>query len=379
DLPAGELEVRIVEGGSASGIEREIVNVTTTPGDTVIVRVSGKYTDSGYVYINTNEAGIPVSSIIINFPLLVRFDASTFDFSQALTGGEDVRFTKTDGTPLPFEIEQWDAKAQNAVVWVRIDTIYGNSIDQHFIMKWGDSAAIDRSNGAAVFDTANGFAGVWHLNENPEGGDNAIKDRTINGFNGTPNGSMTGNSVVPGMIGTALWFDGIEDHITAGRLNLAGSYTLSCWINADDLSEAARRFIWKEYSYTLWYDAIGGGIRVEHFAFEDSVIVWRGIYQDNSKSRLIPLAANTWYYLTGTFDGDKIRYYINGELADSTELIGIPPVWSNQVLSLGGRSDEYVQGVMDEVRIENRARSADWIRLCYRSQQPGGLVVKLTR
>jgi hypothetical protein len=174
------------------------------------------------------------------------------------------------------------------------------------------------------------------------------------------------------MIGAALMFDGKDDHITAGRLNLAGSYSLSCWIYADDLSEAARRFIWKEYSYTLWYDAIGEGIRVEHFTYADSVVVWRGIYQDNS--RLIPLTVNTWYYLTGTFDGDKIRLYINGELVDSTQSIGLSPVWSDQILSLGGRKGEFVKGVMDEVRIENRARSAEWIRLCYLNQKQNGIV-----
>ncbi|MBN1307212.1 MAG: DUF2341 domain-containing protein [Chitinispirillaceae bacterium] len=376
DLPAGELEVRIVEGGSTSATEREIVNVTTSPGDTVVVRVSGTFAYSGSVYFNASAAGIPVSGTIVDFPLLVRLDASTFDFSQALPGGEDVRFTKSDGTSLPFEIEQWDAEAQNAAVWVVIDTVYGNTADQHIIMKWGDSAAVDRSNGAAVFDTARGFAGVWHLNEDPASGAGAVKDRTFNGFNGTPNGSMTSNSVVAGMIGEALRFDGVDDYIAAGRLNLIGNYTMSLWINAADLA-TARRFIWKEYSYTLWYDAIAGGIRVEHFAFEDSVVVWRGIYQDSGT--IISLNTSTWYHLAATYDGDRIRLYINGEPADSTGTIGIYPVSSKQSLSLGGRADEYVKGVMDEVRIENRARPAEWIRLCYLSQRPGGIVAEFRR
>ena len=41
-----------------------------------------------------------------------------------------------------------------------------------------------------------------------------------------------------------------------------------------------------------------------------------------------------------------------------------------------GEISEFFKGVMDEVRIENKARSAEWIRLCYLSQQPGSKIVR---
>jgi len=372
DLPGGGLGIRIVEGG-ASVFAREVLNVPAVPGDTVKVRVSGTSPFSGYIHFETADSAFAFSGAIVNFPLLIRFDSSTFDFSRALPHGDDVRFTKPDGTALPFEIEQWDPVTGRAEVWVRIDTVFGNRADQGIVMQWGDTNARNGSNGAAVFDTAQGFAGVWHLNENPASGSGAVKDRTANGHNGTAASSMTIGNVVAGMIGPALRLDGADDYINAGVLNLGGSYTLSCWINADDLS-TARRFIWKEYSYTLWYDAIGGGIRIEHFT--DSLI-WRGIYQD--KSRLHPIKADAWYYLAGTYDGDKIRLYVNGTLLDSTQTIGADPHASQEPLSLGGRTGEFVKGVMDEVRIENRARPADWIRFCYRSQKPEGIVAKCKR
>ena len=357
DLPAGNLDVRIVgDGGGFSA--KEILNVKTSPGRTVAVNVSGTSVFSTYVRLNTADAGEAT-----DFPFLIRLDSSDFDFFRAGPGGNDIRFTKTDNTPFPYEIERWDALTEHAEVWVRIDTVYGNGREQFIVMKWGDSSAIGQSNGARVFDTAQGFAGVWHMSENPEAGENAIKDRTASGYNGTANGSMAAGNSVPGTIGAALYLDGDDDYIDVGQLNVSGSYSLSCWIYADDLS-SARRFIWKEYYYTLWYDAIGGGIRVEHFV--DS-LVWRGIYQDNF--RLVPLNAKTWYYLAGTFDGDKIRLYVNGELRDSTQTIGNNPHQSREPLSLGGRTGEFFKGIMDEVRIETKARSADWIRLCYRNQK----------
>jgi hypothetical protein len=377
DLPEGDFAFVVVEGSRISGTEKAVLNVTASAGETVTVTVNGTFSDSGYVIINPGIAGISPNAVIVDFPLLVRLDEQNFDFSQTLPKGENIRFSKVNGTSLPFEIEEWDTLAKNAAVWVRIDTIFGNRTEQRFVMKWGDSTAQSRSSGASVFCTASGFAGVWHLDENPGSGSYSMKDRTGNGFNGTPNGAMNNGNSVNGMVGKAILFDGKDDHITAGKLNIADNYSLSCWVRAVDLKEAARRFIWKEYSYTLWYDAQGKGIRVEHFTLQDSVVVWRGIYQDNS--RLIPLDTAAWYYLAGTYDGGKIRLYINGALADSTETIGKYPVSSNEPLSIGGRTDEYVKGIMDEVRIESCERSADWIKLCYQNQKKNNLIVKFVR
>jgi hypothetical protein len=373
DLPEGNYAFVIIDK-TISATEHAVLNVKASAGKTVTVNVSGTFSDSAYIVINTGMAGISSSTVIVDFPLLIRLNEQNFNFSHTLPNGEDVRFTKSDGALLSFEIEQWDTLTKNAAVWVRVDSIFGNKTEQCFMMKWGNTAAHSRSIGAEVFSTANGFAGVWHLDENPGNGSNSIKDRTGNGFNGTPNGAMTNGNSVVGMVGKAILFDGKDDFISTGKLNISDNYSLSCWMRSDDLSEAARRFIWKEYSYTLWYDAIGKGIRVEHFTLNDSVVIWRGIYQDNS--RLIPLDTAKWYHLAGTYDGDKIRLYINGELADSTKTIGKYPVSSNEPLSIGGRKDEYVKGVMDEVRIENQARSEDWIRLSYLNQKENSTIVK---
>lgn len=377
DLPEGDFDIRVVEGSGGAVVERAVVSVTTLAGDSAKVTIAAPFTDSGFVTIHTGAVNISGSPVITDFPLIIRLDAKSFDFSQTLPSGADIQFTKTDGMVLPFEIELWDAVAQKAAIWVRIDTIFGHMAEQRIIMKWGDSTAQRHSAAGAVFDTSCGFAGVWHLDENPVADVPSIIDRTENGFDGIFNGAISSSSSVSGMIGNALWFDGDNNHITTGRCNVEDTYTLSCWVQADDLIGTARRFIWKEYSYTLWYDAIGKGVRVEHFTIKDTTAVWRGIYQDNS--RMIPIEPAVWYYLCGTYDGDKIRLYINGELADSTSSIGAAPILSSQVLSIGGRKGEYFKGVMDEVRIENRARSPEWIRLCYVNQKEISPLVTFSR
>lgn len=374
DLPEGFLDV-VISDSASSKPSKEVLNVNTISGDTLSVSVSGSSIFSGFINVNSTESNIPSSAVLTNFPLLIRFDSSSFDFNQAHPNGDDIHFVKTDNTILPHEIELWDPISQTAAVWVKIDTIYGNRPDQSIIMKWGEVDVISQSNGATVFDTINGFAGVWHFNEDPSIGTGAIKDRTINVFHGTSSSSITSDNMEPGISSTGLSFNGINDSINAGLLQLDGNYTLSCWVKPSSSPSINWRFIIKETSYTLWYDSKWNGVRVEHFT---DGFVWHGIYQDTDDSIPYPLSLETWNFVTSTYDGDKVRLYINGEIADSSLSIALNPRINNDTpLLFGGRENEFFKGVMDEVRIENKARSADWIRLCYRNQHPESNIVKI--
>ena len=376
DLPEGFLDV-VISGGSTSGTEKELKNVKTASDDTVTVRISGSSVYWEYIYLNTASASLS-GSAITGFPVLIRLKSSSFNFEEADPEGDDILFTKADGTALPFEIEQWDNLTEDAVIWVKLDTISDNSTDYFIVMKWGGTEE-NRSNGAAVFDTANGFAGVWHLNENPSSGTGSLKNRTGNRYHGTAGLSMTSNNSVEAVIGRGLWFNGITDTVNAGVLNLEENYTLSCWIKAEKSPWSNWRLIIKETSYTLWYDTVFNGFRSEHFV---DTFTWHGIYQDCDNSNPYPVTLDTWTYLASTYDGNRIHLYINGEIVDSTRNISMNPHSNtDNPLLFGGRLykgeiSEFFKGVMDEVRIENKARSAEWIRLCYLSQQPGSKIVR---
>src|SRR6185295_8586255 len=117
------------------------------------------------VTINTTSTGANVSGPVANFPVLVRLTSANADvFSQAATGGADVRFTNSNGgTRLSHQKERWDSAGQAAEFWVLVPNIAGNA-NTTIRMYWGKSGAADSSKGTAVFDTANGFQAVWHMN-----------------------------------------------------------------------------------------------------------------------------------------------------------------------------------------------------------------------
>jgi len=74
-------------------------------------------------------------------------------------------------------------------------------------------------------------------------------------------------------------------------------------------------------------------------------------------------AVNAWTHLAFTYDGVTEKFYVNGALAASRAQTGAIAA-ANGVLHIGGDSvwGEHFQGLIDEVRIYNRALSATEIQ-----------------
>jgi hypothetical protein len=324
------------------------------------------------IVINTTSGngGAGVFGAVLKFPALVRLDKTNFDFTVVNSAGFPLGFQKQNGAAAPFAIEQGDSINGQAVMWVIVDTVYGNDSSHYLTMSWDPSLASPQ-NAAAVFDTGNGFVGVWHMNENPMAGANSIKDRTLNKFHASPNGSTNAITTVNGAIGTALNFNGTNGYCNAGNVNLTGRYSVSLWVMPAALN-GYQRFICKDTGYTIWYDKDLIGARMEH----NSGAAWRGIPEDGGVVQ--PMNTGAWYYLTGTYDLNVIRLYVNGALATSSNAINVSPKVKNTGLLFGKtvfNSTSFVTGMMDEIRVEKSTRSGDWIRLCYQNQKPGSTVV----
>ncbi len=153
-----------------------------------------------HAYIVTLTAPTGVATDQANFPVLIRLTSSTFSpsiFSQANSDGSDIRFSKMDGTtPQPYQIERWDNANQVAEIWVKIDNVVGttNGGQTQFKMYWGNTGATSQSNGANVFNSSNGFLGVWHLNE--QGNTNFAGYADATGvYPGTGNNMVSGDQV----------------------------------------------------------------------------------------------------------------------------------------------------------------------------------------
>jgi hypothetical protein len=264
-----------------------------------------------------------------------------------------------------------------AEVWVNVDTVHGNDSAQSITMYWGNANAVDASNGAAVFDTGNGFQGVWHLDE---GGNDPAHDATGNRYDGNAY-NMSAASSAAGIAGNARAFDGVSSYITMpntanGKLNFPedGYYTVSAWVLADTLDNFSHLIVSK--GYEQYYLRITSWTTLspqwEFVEFNEST-KWQ--------TSTSPAASKQWTLVTGVRQGSRQFLYCNGELVDSSIAI-----WQNAVsrntsndLSIGKFLQQvtvplsegycFFKGSIDEVRILSTAQSGDWIRLNYMNQR----------
>jgi hypothetical protein len=356
----------------------------TVPADTVPVpKVSA---DKWIFRLNTTVTGAGIAEDQVGFPLLLRLDSSNFDFSAVAGGGTGIGFFKPDGTPLPFEIERWDRFALKAEIWIRADTVKGNSDAQTIQMRLVPEAPAKQGpekTGPAVFDPADGFEGVWHLGGGGLPGNR--HDATGNGHWAVPV-YFSGEGDFDGQVGKADYLGTINEHLDLGVINLERTFTLSAWVRPGNGShwtaivqkpavsslDDSSAYRWRK-GYALWQYGNGDTLGITASNGSDFPFMF------------VPAGPGPWTLITGTFDGRTLALYRDGVGIGSYEP-EFPGLLEQNDLhtSIGGyirTADGHARysGMVDEVRIEKVARSGSWIRLCHENQKSAQTLIRLVR
>jgi hypothetical protein len=368
-VPAGVTDGLMYSETGGTFIPRTVAgNIVVNPGAvTPLANTDWKF--SRKISLNTTASGANVSGDVTEFPVLVRLTGGNFNFSQTMSRGEDIRFTKSDGSPLSYEIERWDATQSLAEIWVRVDTVYGSDSTHFITMFWGNPNAVSESNGAAVFDTTGGFQGVWHLSE-PQG--SFTYDATANRFNGLA--SDTAPLSAQGTIGLGMHFNGINSRFTVtgsetGKLNFPAhaAYTISAWVYADTLDSS-------------WHDIVAKGNTQYQLQIQNSNQWLFAEYEDHAgwEQSTAPASAREWLLVTGVRDNDRQYLYVNGACVDSSPALNPysdslryqgNPVTIGSTMFQDAHLNYFFKGTIDEARICNCALPPVWIRLCYMNQK----------
>ncbi len=347
------------------------------------------------IFINTSPSGANTYATVTDFPLLVRLTPDQSDiFSSAQSDGSDIRFAKQDGTHLHYQIERWDATNNVAEIWVLVDAIDPGTT-QSIRMYWGNSSA-DSSNGPAVFDTANGFAAVWHMN-----GTSNEYDATANGiiqYEGSPPGVDSSGAVGPargfngaGQYFACLYCNGSGDSSTEQKLNfqMTDNYSISAWVHPVGITKATNdgNAIVNKGDDQYALQAYSNGSPAKRWNFTTR---GNGTYlQDTSMGSLMATIGG-WHHLVGTYHGAPVSstiaesLYYDGVLVDTltatnsntTGRITSPFVF----IGVNGSSGTVRnwRGSLDEIEMSHVVRGAEWIKLAYATQKPHNTSVYFT-
>ncbi len=328
------------------------------------------------LYFDTSPNGAAVANNVRDFPVLIRLRSGNFSFSQALKNGQDVRFAKTDGKQMAYEIERWDSAGKAADIWVRVDTVPGSYQGVFAHMYWGKAGSPDHSDGNAVFNPAIGFEDVWHMTAT---GSNQRPNSVAGKFAATPFRYQS-EKTKEGAVGRCDSLDGVTDgdylQIGDGYTEFAVGLTMSIW------AYPARNTVWSR----LIDLGNGAGLDNIYMARRDnsqdlSFSLWSSGLKQAELIASGVLYPNQWGLYTVTVSGKNAKIYRNGALVASDVLpVGVSNL--RRAYNYIGRSnwsgDEYFAGKIDEVQLHDVARSADWIKLAYANQKASQSLVYFT-
>ena len=192
-----------------------------------------------------------------------------------------------------------------------------------------------------------------------EGSGTVARDLSGNGNNGEIHGA---NYIRCGP-GFALTLDGIDDYVDCGndaKWRIANAVTVEAWIKpaaaVNRKATDAGVVLKQGYLYGLTYD-----MRKDH-AINFYVNTPFGNYL------AAPVKPDIWQHIVGTFDGRMMKLYIDGELKASKSSESARIQSSPNNILVGRNAEQYFQGMIDGVRIYNRAVTSGDILAHYRLQ-----------
>jgi hypothetical protein len=179
----------------------------------------------------------------------------------------------------------------------------------------------------------------------------SVTDSSGTGNAGTISGATRSAS---GKYGGALSFDGLNDLVSvadSNSLDLTTGMTLEAWVRPSAVNNW-RTVLLKERPGGFAYGLYGSTDTGRPGGFLD-------IGGERSARATTALALNAWTHVAATHDGVNLRFYVNGTQAAVLALTGGIQVTTGQ-LKIGGNSvwSEWFKGLIDEVRVYNRALTA---------------------
>lgn len=322
-----------------------------------------------YTAFTVNTGQVPSSQS--NFPVLLlptdnRFRTIANGGHVASSSGFDLRpYSDTAlTTALTFQLvpSTYNASTGFFEMWVHVPSL---SDGYTIYLGYGDPALTSDGSSNTTWDS--NFTGVYHL---ANGSTLSATDSSQSSLNGTINGATAGSGQIDGC---GSFVAASSQDIGMGDVNgLSGNITVSGWVKPS--STGAQVVVGR-------LDATANNNQ-DYVLFQSSNH-WNMQSGDSTQGFLTIASSQTvsttvWAFVVGVFilnsPNNQVKIYVNASVTNSGTSNISPTNVSGQKLAIGSNSETslFFDGLIDEVRISNIARSQDWITTEYNNQNSPG-------
>jgi len=223
-------------------------------------------------------------------------------------------------------------------------------------------------------DAESSLKAHWKFNQ-PEwdGTSGEVIDSSTQNNNGTAkNGATTS---VKGKFSNAGDFDGTDDYLEipiSSSLNITDGITLEAWIKPDTIPSNGR-IVSKRYDATWDSPYIIYDLQIISASNAANMGITVGSTRYTVTSNTDSITAESWHYLVGTYDGETIKIYIDGQYQNQNTAPSGDIAVNNEPLTIGADNNGaggYFDGLIDNVVIYSRAKSPAEIADGYAKRLP---------
>jgi hypothetical protein len=324
-----------------------------------------------YSPISINSAQVP--STQTDFPVLVsvtdaRFKTVGNGGHVQNTSGFDIRPYSDSGLTTAitgYELERYNASTGEVVMWVKVASL--SSSTTPIYLAYGDSGI--STDGSSTTTWSNHFLNVYHFKD---GTSLNVNDSTSSAINGSNHSTTATTGQVDGGVGLV---SASSQYISTTSGAVGTALTYSIWLKGTTFPN--------DYNGTISRGAGGTDSSAIFVKSSGKLYCVIGCVSgtpnfDGTGSHT--LSTGTWYYLTLTYSSAAgMIAYVNAASDQTVAAAG--NVTTTQIDTDFGRqratATRYFNGVFDEIRNADVARSADWITTEYNNQSAPGTFATL--
>lgn len=323
------------------------------------------------ITLKASEIDAPGNGALTDFPVLVSV-TDTQIAATALAAGTDIVFTGGDAmTMLASEVESFTPGTGQLVAWVKVPSLSATT-DTKLYVYYGNPSP--PAPAPEMVWTAN-YLGVWHFHQDPTGGNDAVRDATSGDHDGTAQ-QMEANDSVTAQIGRGLNFDGNNEYVDFGQVNVGNALTISMWVRIASGSGiktliANSNSGRDENGFKAFVNTVNTTDRRLFFESGDGTTGSGDVAVTNVDAITQNVFAHV-AFVVNRMQGTA-QIYVNGAKVDVDMSIGANFL-NNSDFEIGRMENNlfYFDGILDEVRIATAQRPAEWLKTSFNNQsQPG--------